>query len=546
MSDQLTAFQRVAGCWEAAASPAVLVTRLIWPELTELNAALRDSADAFRTSDRARDLRGRAFGLRRILESTPLPASHPVLGARALLDDLAAAERPGFPASLVGPMRRLAAAVRALASSPSPIGQWIEDTASCYGADAGGRPDTVIVVGRLLWAQATAVWLTDAGLDCVDVVLPSELAGRDAYRVALMCGHPTRAFASQWRSPEAAAREFGWLLTAPAAPEIRIALTASEPVFTVGGLWTFDDLPSPTIDISDTGPSRPVLVTDQLDRREISSGWADEPDAGPVARSEDPPEADLRELPDLARISLRSGRTVVFDGRIGPAATAVFCSDEQGDVTTAALRGTVVVTGSLLALPVGASEHEQIVQRANTILTAHGWSPVQVTDLRDDLRDLKALVRRSTRELGRTELTERLVELGTGRSYARTLLANVLAEDYLAPGTEPAFNALMTAVAADRLRCRWTDIQRLRGAHQKAGEHIRADLLTGLRDQRWLTDVEDRGWTTFSTGAATVLLEVVDAVTPGPSRFIPSWLGAPLTSFGARIVRSPVLAGRPL
>jgi hypothetical protein len=512
--------------WRAAEAPAVTVDRLPWPQLEAVTAAAAPLRPAAETSSVAADVLAAVTGSRRVLTCTPLPPDHPLTGVGALSARIAMflLERPDH--SLAGPLRALAATLAELVSAASPVAAWCTDVLSRYGACPDGTPEAVLVVPRRAWTLAVYGWLHEEELTCVDVAAPGRLrAAAGTHAVAVVCGHPATAYSSAFRAPEVAVREHGWLLTAPPADTVCLALPADAPPLDTERLWLLPAPAHPNLPLSDAGPVRPS-APEALE-------W--ELPAGTIARRAVPrPQVTPEEAVRAVEVHLASGHAVFFHGDTGPRPHLV-AVDETGVValTTAAL--SAVMPGAVLAVRAGGAAHEAIWVRAEQWLTERrGWSAERIQEVRDCAMRLKFEVLGALSDRGPDELRAQLARHLPDR-YARVLLHNLPDPLYIAPRHRATFDVLVRAVGATDLAGRFEELATVRTAHQQAGELIRRDLVALLTDRGWTAEVEEDGWAALHAGPlGTLLVSAVTARADTPVPVPRTWLGVPIDDRGRR------------
>lgn len=524
--------------WRAAEAPRVDVTRVEWPELERVlraAAALRPFVD---TSSAAASAIAGTLAARRVVTSTPLPPSHTLTDLTAVIDgvDVFMAERPDH--ALCEPLRPLAAALRGFAAAESPVAARVADLLCEYGETPDGRPEAVLVVPRRTWTDPVRAWLVGEGFDCVGVASPADLRSCPASHAAVvMLGHPASTFSSPFRAFDVTARETGWLLTAPTAPRVRLVLTTDAPSIREDALWLLPAPSHPTLGVLDDGPQRSDPAPhDWLHARETRAAlarWTPRPAAG---SSEDETLA--------VEVQLASAHAVFFHREVGPRPYVVAVDDETGAVALSTAPLPAVAPGAVVAVRVGTAPHEQVVTRADAWLQRRRrWSPKKIIEVRGFAAALKAALRRALDTTGHGALHKQLTRTLTDE-YARALLRNPLDEQYIAPQRRAGFDALVAAIGAHSIADRFDDLAMVRTAHHQAGEEIRRELLTLLRDRQWVADVDEDGWAVLHAGElGGLLLAVVTARLDEPVPIARTWLGQLIDCGGRRVTTLPAKEG---
>lgn len=534
----MTALGSLFATWRAAEAPRVDVSRVEWPELERVlraAAALRPFASTSSTAAKALTA---ALAVRRVVTSTPLPPSHDLTRLTALIHDIErfVTDRPDH--SLCAHLRPLMAALHGLATAESPVATRVADMLCEYGATSDGRPEAVLVVPRRTWADLVRAWLVSEDLDCVDVASPADLRTDPAtHAAAVLLGHPASTFSSAFRAPEVAARETGWMLTAPAAPQVRLVLTADAPPVHEDALWLLPAPSHPMLGVHDDGPQRSDPTPhDWLHTLETQ--------AAPAQRRPRPAATSSEEETLAVEVHLASAHAVFFHGEVGPRPQVVAVDDETGAVALSAAPLPAVARGVVVAVRVGAAPYEQVVTRADAWLQRRrGWSPERITEARGCATTLKTALRRALNTTGQGTLHRQLTRTLTDE-YARVLLHNPLDEQYIAPQRRAGFDALVMAIGARSIADRFDDLATVRTAHQQAGEEIRRELLTLLRDRQWVADVDEDGWAVLHAGElGALLLAVVTARLDGPVPIARTWLGQLIDRSGRRVTTLPAKEG---
>jgi len=524
----VSALTDVFATWESATWPRVDVHRIAWPELEEVLRAASGLRPFVQMSSAAVQFVGSTVGARRILTTTPLAPRHMLVGLDEILAKITGFLRDHPAHSICEPLQLLAGALDAIRDSESPFAEWFGNVLSEYSEDARGRPEAVVVVPRQAWVPAVGEWMSAEELSCVDVASPAQLRTVGGYRAVLLAGHPATAFSSVWKDPETVLRESGWLLTAPPAAHVRMALPADAPAIKPYAAWLLPDGAHPPLKVNESGPHRaqPAL-----------HDWG-APDHGvpTVPRLAIIGNAEVEETHAVA-ILTATGYSVFFHSQLGPRPHVVVVDDETGGVALTVVKPSALRAGLLLAVRVGVAPHEQVVTRANSWLKQRRrWSDDDIQQTREAAFALKGALRTARVLVGVEELHRRLVGRGVESGYAHVLLHNPLDEHYIVPQRLAAFDALTTVIGAPELAAQFDALANVRVAHQQAGEDIRREVVDLLRARPWVDRVDEDGWVALqANGLGTLLLTIVTGRSEKQLAVPRTWLGVPIDRSGRRV-----------
>ena len=518
--------------WEASANPALLTRRISWPELVEYShalAALRELAEA--SSGVAR-IFSAAAAARRVLCSTPLPPGHRAIGLEAVRDEAGRylAAYPNHAAA--AEVTRLLRAAGCLIDGPAPLGDWAGEELSRYGHDDTlNRPEALIIVPRRDLAAPVRAWLAGEELHA-DVLTPAEARTCIPYQAVLLVGHPGYAYSSPWRQPDVALRSFGWLLTAPPATTVHIALPGDTPALDQNATWLLPGNEHPRPHSADPGPPPSarrwdaLALTAQIARPVISTADTDTILAAPV--------------------SLAGQTSVYYHPQLGPRPHTVLLDDDTDALHVTATTVPAVQPGMLLALRVGLAEHTELVERADRWLAERrGWSSDKISAARHLVAAIKTVLATARLQRGSATVQRELACNGVDYDYARVLAINPLDEYYICPQRRTGYLALLRTLGLERHDAQFEVLATVRTAHQQAGEEIRRDLLARLTaDRAWVEQVDEQGWAGVrANGHGCLLLAVVAAAGDTTLPVQRTLLGVPLDQAGRRIRRLPETGG---
>jgi hypothetical protein len=517
--------------WATSATPAPLTRRIAWPELAEFSralAALRELAEA--SSSVAR-IFAAAAAARRVLCSTPLPPGHNATGVKTVLAE-ADQYLTAYPDHVAADaVRRLRQAAAGLSAGPAPLGEWAGEEVSRYGHDDRlDRPEALIIVPRRDLVAPVRTWLAGEELHA-DVLTPADARTCAPYRAMLLAGHPGYTYAGRWREPEVAMRCFGWLLTAPPAATVHIALAGDTPALDENAAWLLPGNEHPSACPTDPGPPLSART------------WGA---AGPATRVARPPiSAD----PDTilgTPVSLAGQVSVYYHPQLGPRPHAVLLEDDTETLQITAIAIPAVQPGMLLVLRAGLAEHTELVERADRWLADHkGWSSAKVSEARRVIAAIKTALATARRVRGSETVQRTLASHGLDDNYARVLAISPLDEYYICPQRRAGYLALLRTLGLEHYEGHFDALATVRTAHQQAGEQIRRDLLARLgADRAWVEQVDEQGWARVTgDGRGWLLLATVTAVADTALPVPRTLLGVPLDQAGRRIRKVPETGG---
>jgi hypothetical protein len=551
--------------WDAAADPGVLFDGLGWPQLRRLQRAAAALAQQAAASSRIDRLVAAAHHARRLLSATPLAPDSSESGLRELADSAEqfAAAAPGHSAAVA--VGELAAAARGLLSCPSPVAGWVEATIACFGADSEGRNDVVLVVPLCRLLDPVRGWLEEQEL-FADVATPTALRHVAAHQVALVLGDLGEVYSSPWRDHATAARQLGWLLTAPPGRAVRWAVVGAAQLapqrywllgdgqhprlavttHTLGGVGNQPD------ELAGSGPALLVPYEAALDCA-ASYGAVGQLARLAVARPSTDANADtISATPTL----LASGHTVYFDATVGARPLVVLHDEDTATVALVRMRPGALRAGMLLALRAGDVEHTELAARADRWLRERKrWRLGETDEVRATVAAVHARLTLVRSVLGtgtvvrdvRDQLARHCPELAAASrgDYARLLATAPLDPAYIAPRRPGGFAALTAALNCPELADDFARLVMLRAAHQQAGEEIRRELLALLAEQRdWADEIDERGWAVLCREhIGELLLAAVVSTGEAPAVVPRTWLGHLIDPNGRRAAGTSLTRG---
>jgi hypothetical protein len=518
--------------WEASADPALVARRIAWPELVEFSRALGALRELTEASSGVARIFAAAAAARRVLCSTPLPPGHRATGLEAVYgeaDRYLAAYPDHAAAEAVGRIRQ---AVGCLIEGPAPVGDWAGEEVSRYGHDDSlNRPEPLIIVPRRDLVDPVRAWLAGEQLHA-DVLTPTEARTCVPYRAVLLAGHPGYTYAGPWREPEVAQRCFGWLLTAPPAATVHIALPGDTPALDENAAWLLPGNEHPRRRSADPGPP-PSART-----------WGAPAPPTRIAR----PVISATDTDTIlgTPVTLAGQASVYYHPEFGPRPHTVVLDDDTGTLRITPIAVPAAQPGMLLLLRVGLAEHNELVERADRWLAERrGWSSGKISAARQLVATIKTALATARRERGSPTVQQELASNGVDCDYARVLASNPLDEYYICPQRRTGYLALVRTLGLECHGTQFDVLASVRTAHQQAGEEIRRDLLTRLTaDRAWVEQVDEHGWTGVSAnGHGCLLLAIVTAVADTTLPVPRTLLGVPLDQAGRRMRRLPETGG---
>lgn len=518
--------------WRAATAPNVDVQRVAWPELSALAIAVQ----RLRPYDQTTPIVGRVmvavWAVRRTLMSTPLPPNDDAVQLPDLIRHISEflAEHPAHSAA--DALRAALVAATTLQVSVSPLAQWVGDVLSEYGTQQDGRPEAVLVVPRNRLVDPVRAWLREEELTCVDVATMASLRDKCDHDAALVLGHPGVTYSTSFSPPTLAAREAGWLLTAPPALSVRLALLSDDPPLTARDVWVW---PNAT-----AHPRWQLNVPARATASFVQTEWFAEPPAAP-AKAVWPHGTSDEDVPATAVITA-SGHTIYFSPDTG-ARPRFLGLEDTGEITISTVTITQLRPGRVLIEHTSSAARDALNARADQwLINNKHWTRERITAARDGSQGVKWIVLYVEMKGGKDGLVDDLVHTGLDRSYARGMVERVLGDEYIAPRPK-GLDALLRVGG----RVNWDypappqrnwlalardardDLSTLRTAHQHAGDMIHRDLRARLRDRAWEDDVTVQGWASVNDPTLGDVL-LTTAVAIDGSHHVPrSWLGVPKT-----------------
>jgi len=519
--------------WEVSADPAVVTRRIAWPELVAFSRALTALREPAVASSAVARVFAAAAATRRLLCSVPLPPTHPAISLQAVCGEVElylTAHPDHVAADAVRPLRH---AADDLMRGRSPLAAWAGEEVSRYGHDSElSRPEAVIIVPRREMAAPVRCWLAEEELHA-DVLTAAEARSCMPYRAALLAGHPGYTYASPWCDPQTALRCFGWLLTAPPAATVHIALPGDTPALDENAAWLLPGDAHPRPRSADPGPppsartwSAP-LPTPRIVRPATVEAGLDVTLGTPV--------------------TLAGPASVYYHPQLGPRPHVVLLDDETGALRITAAAVQSLRPGTLLVLRVGLAEHTELVERADRWLAERrAWPASKITAARQLIATIKSRLAKARDERGSDAVQRELVlKGGVDDTYARALVTSPLDDFYICPQRRAGYVALLRVLGLERHDDQFEVLAAVRAAHQQAGEEIRRDLLAHLAvDRAWVDQVDEHGWTQVTlNGHGQLLLAAIAAMGDTALPVPRTLLGAPLDKAGYRMRRLPENGG---
>ena len=521
------------GIWEVSANPVVVTRRIAWPELVVFSRALTALREPAAASSAIARVLAAAAAARRLLCSIPLPPTYPATGLQAVCSevDLYLTAHPDHIATdVVRPLRQ---AAEDLMYSRSPLAAWAGEEVSRYGHDNGlSRPEAVIIVPRREMGAPVRCWLAEEELHA-DVLTAGEARSCMPYRAALLAGHPGYTYASPWRDPQTALRHFGWLLTAPPAATVHVALPGDTPALDENVAWLLPGDAHPPPRSADPGPPSSARI------------WSAPLPTPHIVRPATV-EADL-DVTFGTPVTLAGPASVYYHPQLGPRPHVVLLDDETSALRITATAVQSLRPGTLLVLRVGLAEHTELVERADRWLAERrAWPASKITAARQLITTIKSKLAKARHERGSEAVQRELVlKGGVDDTYARALVTGPLDDYYICPQRRAGYLALLRVLSLERHDDQFEVLAAVRAAHQQAGEEIRRELLARLEvDRAWVDQVDEHGWTQVTLNRHGHLLLAAVAAVGDTALPVPrTLLGVPLDKAGYRMRRLPEIGG---
>ncbi len=493
----VTHADHVVDAWRAASEPAISIRSVSWPHLATFGANCRNIYRESSGSDEPSELARTAYSILIDIKSAPVAPSNPATNIDELIRRCEAFADSHPDHSLSDPLLRLACAGLDLLSERSPLLDAVLDELSNYGLHEDGQPQAVIAVSRPDLAKPTEEFLNEEGFSAA-VCTPSQLKLNSRhYMGVIIVGKIATTYKSPWKDQQTAAREIGWLVTAPPADEVRLINVCGDNLdLNDGWLLPGDRHPHLQAVISVT-PPEPIMSIDIPD----------------LFLSPHPTKVTPYSSAgiDAHLVHLFSGRVVYFADDDGPTPQRVVIGE-----TTVSLEDCDVKRlrkGYLLLLQARESDSDEIEKRAANILQSqYGWVQEDLEQAEQARRQLKHALRKALDQVGKEELHQRLSGSGLSDGYSHHLLDKPLGSRYICP-QKKGFAPLLKAINASDLCIHEDRLQTLKTAHQQAGKEIKKELNQLLEtDYGWLDNINAEGFAKVDGGSlGTLLVEVVAA-----------------------------------
>lgn len=483
--------------WQDSCFAEVEVRAPFWPELSSFFECTRKTYGASEGAEILQGLAGRAFEAYRVLASSPLAPSHPIIGLDKLIADSKEFARQWPSHSATHPVRSLAEAATVLLPTQSVFVAPLEAVISRF--DSG-----VLVAPRANLVELIRRTINDElELNGLAVHTKTELnsLASPRYDIVIVIGEPGATYASFRSSAKMEARRNGWLLTAP--PARRVALLIAGDCQSVDGdsYWLLGASYHPPLILHDDhdAPIQLPSVSHYLVER-------------PTWPTVTPSESYVGEPTTLARqVSFTSGRVAFFRDQRWPQPKVL----SVGESGLAILPGTLLdlSPGALVVLRVGRSDQDEIRHRAEARLRREGWTGGELDEAATAVSFLKERLQKCLDREGADALRQRLVKLGLPDSYALTLTRNPLDDNYIAP-LEKGYDAFVDAIGALELNATKPLLFKLRAAHRQVGNEIRTEMQKGLEaDHTWMDALDNSGFAKVDTmRLGSLFVEVVSKV----------------------------------
>ena len=433
----------------------------------------------------------------RTLSCSPCPPTAPFVGLSDLVEACTTFCHEHLHHSLNEEVNALGTAVAEVAAGPSPISDSVEAEISRYslqqeGPWKGAAGAAIVVRPDLV--EPTVEFLRTAEL-VADVRTPSEVL-REHHEGLIICGSLSLAFASPWLTQQEAVRLYGWIFTAPPSSEV-ILVEPDICRIDLDSVWLLGPGNHQALFVERVAISSPQAQFVPLTLPSVTPKGVTSSDFSFSAEQKRP----------AMQVLLASGHSVYFSNDEGPRPRRVVVS-ETGVDTEARLDPLDLHVNDLVLVRISGSDHDEIVQRADSFLTDEGWSLAKITEVRALVKLLKDKMREVDRAPG--EAQRRMMASGLSEGYARAVTRNLLDEWYIAPHSE-RFEQVARAIGATEVLGRQEELSRLRTAHRQGGKDIARDLDALLSEEsRWYDQLVTDGFALVHGGRlGDLLVEVV-------------------------------------
>jgi hypothetical protein len=507
---------------EYVSNPRVELANLSWPEMSAFLKTWRNAERAVGDQFNDRELEVRRSLLRfiRLCNGSPMtPVAHEE-GVHSLQAALRLAMETG--SSNLEIWTLLQNNLDRLLTSKHPAGQFLEEwitgrkDAECPpGHVRAGQPSVTIVARDGGEASLVSGWLTDMEL-FASVMSYQELRHGHVNHYLTFLGPPERYVGSQWlKSPSSWFRS-QWLVTSPAAQESVFIHWPGH------NRWRFDLLGNWE------GAAIPELEVSDYEEAQSVGEMFEDFDIYPIDTPHLPKiqghKNDLVRATGFQVVTSDDPVWIYFSSEIPPRPRHM--TSEVNKIEF--LKPSQIRPGVLLVL----NEHSarpEIMDHYTRKYWEKNYPDDRIEDAEGAKEALKVEVQNAIDGIGRDELARRLTSSGLDSDYAKVILTNILAPDYIAPRRRDVIS-LLERSGNFRLAPKTGSLLRhLRVSRQQAGVEIN-EL---LREKLLLSNVTDAlhgsandGWRAVETPDLGRI--AVHAVLPTPpvQREVPkSWLG---------------------
>ncbi len=497
---------------------------LEWPELTDFIRSWRkfDVRNSAEFNDSEVALRSLIVGFIRLCTSGPYSPSDYPDSVNELENSftVAAETSSSNRADILGIFRRFQDLLGTLNPASRFLENWISSRrlVECPRDHVRqGEPSVAIVLRDEIERERVVEWLAELELHAATTTY-RELRKGHAHQYLVFFGTPDRYVSSAWlRSPNTWFQS-QWLVTAPASSTSLFLSWPGHPNWQEAHLGPWSGSRVPKIIELTTMPN--------AQGEDLSAAI----EFFPVEVSEVPVISEHKhDLVNAVGFELfgASGTEWIYFSSSHPPRPRAMTSDRQQIefLTPSQLRpGVMLVVNDNTARP-------EVLDEYTHRYWAEHYPGVAIERAIAAKKDVKAKIGHALETVGRDELVRRLAASGLAADYARLMLGNILADDYIAPRRKDVFDHLEKAGGFSLAPDAGKLLRHLRVSRQQAGVDIndllRRKLLSSGETQ--ILEKSDRqGWCALDTpDLGRISIHRIRSIA-STERAVPrSWLGRP-------------------
>lgn len=460
------ALQDTIALLSAAERANIRSRRIHWPAAERLIRILRRSFsehDAEALSDRDRMLASLVWNWLRVCLDGPVIPNHASTGFDWLCAQFQEAESTTPTSASV---RALHEAVLSVGASIHPASEAVINLVSSVASSPSDRhSNPCVLVVRGEGADAVRAWVTSEGLK-VDIAKVGDARNQAPWQHAVLFGPPERYTSSHWVKGADAAKQGGWLISAPLAPEVTVLSWTGHRPLSLGDYVPWAGAPESKVEHD----AAEVILDDFA---------AEAPDNfRPLVLPTFAHEERLVDGAHALQFAFEGQQLLTyFHPQLPPNPAVLTIEDGTVSVTRIPLSSTRV--GQCLLFRTAPSGGDPLDAETHLWLANNrkGFSKKDAESFR---ATLKVEMSKALAKHGMSEVVTRLVSSGLKRDYAKTLPNRLLHPDYIAPQSQQDFEALAKAIDSELTPQSYRLLKELRTARRRAGQVIAARIVERL------------------------------------------------------------------